>query len=202
MTRLVVTSDVHGSYSTWLTLKDILTPEDSLAVAGDLFGTRYPIYGHADYQPERILEELKDFPNQFYFVYGNCDRASFSPGYENHLKFDFMEWKIFLHHGDRYFKQLPQDIIFPDVNLVIQGHTHVFALKNITYDISSDGEPHNSFHNCQKQMILLNPGSLASPRTHFYTYAVVDNNVIDIIDIKTAASLKSISVTKTISKQS
>lgn len=174
MKKLVVTADVHGSYSTWLTLKELLSPGDALAVAGDLFGTRYPQYFDTDYQPALILEELSQFENPFYFVYGNCDHASFSPGYHETLMFDFMEWKIFLHHGHRYFRQLPADILSSDVNLVIQGHTHLFSLER------------------RKEIIFLNPGSLSAPRSSYYTYAVVDSRGIDIINIKTCISLKSI----------
>ncbi|MBF0203938.1 MAG: YfcE family phosphodiesterase [Desulfamplus sp.] len=177
MKKLIVTADVHGSYSTWLTLKGLLDKEDSLAVAGDLFGTRYPCYGYPDYQPDLILQEISEFKNPFYFVYGNCDRSSFSPGYDETLTFDFMEWKIFLHHGDRYFKKLPSEILDSDVNLVIHGHTHLFSLEK------------------RNQMIFLNPGSLSDPRNSFYTYAVIDNNGINIINIKTGISLKSIPFT-------
>ncbi len=198
MKRLVVTADLHGSYSTWLTLKDMLTPEDALVVAGDLFGTRYPGYGHYDYQPERILEELKDFSNPLYFVYGNCDLSSFSPGYQDSMTFDFMDWKIFLHHGDIYTKQLPSNILSSDINLVIQGHTHVFALENI---IKQNSETIiEQFPNYKKYITLLNPGSLSAPRTSFYTYSIISNNRIDIIDIKTGNSLKSVSINQVISK--
>lgn len=177
MKKLVVTADVHGSYSTWLTLKEMLNPGDALVVAGDLFGTRYPMEGYADYQPDLILEELSRFENPLYFVYGNCDRVSFSPGYEESLIFDFMRWKIFLHHGHRYLRKLPADMLSSDVNLVIQGHTHLFALER------------------RENRVFLNPGSLSNPRSPHYTYAVVHNNKIDIINLKTGISLKFISFT-------
>ncbi|MBF0209412.1 MAG: metallophosphoesterase family protein [Desulfamplus sp.] len=190
--RLIVTADVHGSYSTWLTIKELLKPDDSIAVAGDLFGTRYPRYGYDDYQPNQILEELSKFSHPFYFVYGNCDRDSFSPGYLDTLKFSFMDWKIFLHHGDRYLRQIPPDVLSSDVNLVIQGHTHVFALEE-KICLTSSSESHNQ-NGDGKKIISLNPGSLSDPRTPFYTYAVVESKKIDIIDIKTAISLKSIEI--------
>ncbi|MBF0376945.1 MAG: YfcE family phosphodiesterase [Desulfamplus sp.] len=182
--KLVVTADLHGSYSTWLTIKDMLKPEDSLAVAGDLFGTRYPRLGEFDYQPERILKEISELKNPFYFVYGNCDSKVFSSGYKDSLVFDFMGFRIFIHHGDKYLRQIPPEILPEDVNLVIQGHTHVFSLEKKVYIRNPDNN---------SKITFLNPGSLAYPRTPFYTYAVVDSNGINIIDIKTATSLKSIS---------
>ncbi|MBF0258601.1 MAG: YfcE family phosphodiesterase [Desulfamplus sp.] len=175
MKKLIVTADVHGSYSTWITLKDLLNQGDALVVAGDLFGTRYPRYGYPDYQPDFILNDLCEFQNPFYFVYGNCDRSSFSPGYQDTMIFDVMDWKIFLHHGHEYFKKLPSEAISSNINLAIQGHTHVHALEK------------------RGQIIFLNPGSLSDPRSRFYTYAVVENNGINIINIKTDTSLKSIS---------
>ncbi|MBF0228297.1 MAG: YfcE family phosphodiesterase [Desulfamplus sp.] len=182
--KLVVTADVHGSYSTWLTIKSMLKPEDALAVAGDLFGTCYPRLRDNDYQPERILQEISEFNNPLYFVYGNCDSKLFSPGYKDNLIFDFMKFRVFLHHGDKYFSQIPPEILSEDVNLVIQGHTHVFSIEKKVYTRNQD-----SHH----ELIFLNPGSLAAPRTSFYTYAVVDSNGIKIIDIKTATCLKSVS---------
>jgi len=78
---------------------------------------------------------------------------------------------------------------------VIQGHTHVFALEK---DAQKNKRNRNSIkYNSQNKRIFLNPGSLSEPRTSFYTYAVVDCNGIDIINIKTATSLKSISTTRT-----
>lgn len=176
MERLIVTADVHGSYSTWLTIKDILNPGDTLAVAGDLFGTRYPRHGYTDYQPDLILNELSQLKNRFYIVYGNCDQSSFAPGYDDTLMFGFMEWKILLHHGHRYFSHLNSNVLSSGVNLVIQGHTHLFSLEE------------------KNQIFFLNPGSISDPRSAFYTYAVVDKNGIDIINIKTGASLKSVSI--------
>ncbi|MBF0572513.1 MAG: YfcE family phosphodiesterase [Desulfamplus sp.] len=182
--KLVVTADVHGSYSTWLTIKSMIKPEDALAVAGDLFGTRYPRSGDFDYQPERILQEISEFNNTLYFVYGNCDSKIFSPGYKDNLIFDFIKFRIFLHHGDKYFRQIPPEILSENVNLVIQGHTHVFSLEKKHVTNTPDS---------RNDIIFLNPGSLADPRTSFYTYAVVDSNGIDIIDIKTATCLRSLS---------
>ena len=41
MPKLIVTADVHGSFSSWLTIKALLKNQDQLAIAGDLFDTKY-----------------------------------------------------------------------------------------------------------------------------------------------------------------
>ncbi len=169
MEKIIVTADVHGSYGTWLTILGLLTPKDGLAVAGDLFGTRYPRSGNPDYQPDKIKESLADLTNPFYYVYGNCDREHFSPGYRHCLSFTYMKHDIFMHHGHRLFNEIPRE-----VSLVIQGHTHKSVLKK------------------KNGILFLNPGSLAAPRDRSYTYAVIEHNGIRVIDIKTQISVASL----------
>ena len=166
--KIIITSDVHGSYSTWITILGLLKPGDGLAVAGDLFGTRYPDHGNPDYQPETIKESLADLKHPFYYVYGNCDREQFSPGYKHCLSFDFMGSKIFMHHGHRFSYKIPSD-----VSIVIHGHTHKSALKK------------------DRGIVFINPGSLSMPRDMVYTYAVMDRTGIQIINIKTGKSIAS-----------
>lgn len=171
MGKLLVTADVHGSYSTWLTLKDLLDPDDALVVAGDLFGTRYPHYGSPDYQPDVIRNELVDFNHPLYFVYGNCDKSTFSPGYEATLTFEFMGHPVYLHHGHRPLTPLP----FQE-GIVIQGHTHVSMLQR------------------KEGVVFLNPGSLSVPRDGVFSYAVMTGNEIGVIDIKTKETIKRLSL--------
>jgi len=169
MSKLIVTADVHGSYSTWVTLKDLAGTNHSLAVAGDLFGTRYPRFHSSDYQPDEIKKQLSDFNNPFYLVYGNCDKKSFYPNQEYIFIFQFMDKKILIHHGDKYLKKIPASI-----DIIIQGHTHIGVLEK------------------QNNIIFLNPGSLTAPRNNFYTYAVVDNENVSLINIKDNKTIKSI----------
>ncbi|MBL6996315.1 metallophosphoesterase, partial [Desulfobacula sp.] len=71
MKKLIVTADLHGSYSSWLTLKNLLGPLDELVIAGDLFDTKYGNFTHIDFQPESIKKDLNNFNHRFYYVYGN-----------------------------------------------------------------------------------------------------------------------------------
>lgn len=170
MSRLLITADVHGSYATWMTLKSLLEPDDILVVAGDLFDTSYGRWGSPDFQPNHIRDNLKTMKNQLYYVYGNCDEPSFYPDQSHGLEFQFMGLNIFLHHGHRHL-----NAISTKTNLIIQGHTHLASLE----------KQHHTF--------FLNPGSLTSPRNGLYTYAIVGNNKIQIINLKTETELISIS---------
>ncbi|MBI9088994.1 MAG: YfcE family phosphodiesterase [Desulfobacterium sp.] len=161
MSRLLVTADVHGSYGTWMLLKSLLKPGDTLVVAGDLFDTRYGRPGHPDYQPETIKNDLATLGNRFCYVYGNCDIPSFYPGYAFDLQFSHMGKKIHLVHGHTPVSGIPSGTA-----MVIQGHTHIPRLEK------------------QENLVMFNPGSLAAPRTERYTYGIVDNNRISLMDLK------------------
>ncbi|SLM32685.1 putative phosphoesterase (metalloenzyme) [Desulfamplus magnetovallimortis] len=170
MSKIVITADIHGSYSNWLAIKNILSPGDTLVVAGDLFSTRYPCHGSSDYQPEMILKEVSNnFPYPFFYVYGNCDKSSFSPGYLDSMIFECMGYKILLHHGHQRLNELPFQS-----GIVVQGHTHVYALDK------------------KKEITFINPGSLSAPRNGFYTYALIENNEAKIINIKAGEVIKSL----------
>jgi len=170
MSRLLITADVHGSYATWITLNSLLKPDDILVVAGDLFDTRYGRRSSPDFQPDHIRDNLREMKNKVYFVYGNCDEPSFYPGQDYTLEFESMGLNIFLHHGHTRL-----NTISPRTNLIIQGHTHLASLEK------------------HQETFFLNPGSLACPRNGLYTYGIVDNNKIQLMDIKTKSKLISFS---------
>ncbi len=172
MSRLLITADVHGSYGTWMTLKSLLEPEDTLVVAGDLFDTRYGRWGSPDFQPHQLREDLLEMKNRVYYVYGNCDDPSFYPGQNYALEFLFMDLNVFLHHGHRH---LPE--ISDRVNLIIQGHTHLASLEK------------------RHQTLFFNPGSLTYPRNGLYTYGIVEDRRIGLINLKTGDELTSLSLT-------
>ena len=170
MSKLIVTADIHGSHAAWLTIKSLLNPKDSLAVAGDLFDTRYGSYANTDFQPGLIKKEVSDVAHPFYYVYGNCDAPAFFPGHHRDLCFTFNTWNIYMFHGDN------RPVINPDMDIVIQGHTHQCALEE------------------KNHTIFMNPGSVACPRNGLYTYGIIENNAAHIIMLKTGEKLASISI--------
>ena len=58
--KVVVASDIHGFYSKWCTITNLLEKNDILAIAGDLFDTIYGSYADTDYQPDKIRSEFLD----------------------------------------------------------------------------------------------------------------------------------------------
>ncbi len=165
MKKLIVTADIHGNYTGWLTIKSILNKKDALAVAGDLFDTRYGSYSNPDFQPEAIKKDLKTFAHPLHYVYGNCDSPGFSPGYEENKRFSLFNKSIYLHHGhQRINTSSPVDI-------VIQGHTHLCSLEK------------------KNGVIYMNPGSVTHPRNSVYTYGIIDENSARLIELKTGDSL-------------
>lgn len=168
MTKLVITADIHGSLASWLTLKHLLSPEDKLAIAGDLFDTRYGSYSDPDFQPETIRKDFNSLGQDVYYVYGNCDVPSFCPGYEPDLTFTEFNQSIYLHHGHRPAKLTGNE------NIIIQGHTHLCFLEQ------ADG------------LIYMNPGSISAPRNGIYTYGIIDRNRAALVELKSGKSLHSI----------
>ena len=168
MTKLIVSADIHGSLNAWLTIRALAGGSDELAIAGDLFDTRYGSYSRPDFKPEAIRSDLKTLPQPLYYVYGNCDIPSFSPGFGPDMRFSFLHKKIYLHHGHR---PLPDQVVS---DIVIQGHTHLCYLEK------KDG------------IIYFNPGSIASPRNGLATYGVIDSKGIYLMVLKTGEVLSSI----------
>lgn len=167
MAKLIVTADVHGSLASWLTLKALLEPGDALVIAGDLFDTRYGNFANSDFKPEQIKEDLAGFPNDFYYVYGNCDVPLFFPGFEYSLDFQFLNHHIFMVHGHAHC-QVPEKS-----DIVITGHTHRYHLQK---------------DDCS---VFMNPGSITYPKTGVSTYGVIDHNQVSIIDLETGNILLS-----------
>jgi len=153
-------------------IKKRLKPNDCLAIAGDLFDTRYGSASRPDFQPDTIKQELLALDNLFYYVYGNCDETSFFPGQQDFLNFKFQGIGIFLHHGHVFSPPIPGSS-----QVIIQGHTHMAVLKK------------------EQEKILLNPGSPALPRKNrLYTCGVIENQSVMLIDLKTNQVISSIGV--------
>jgi len=161
MDKLVVTADIHGSYSSWLTIKNILNSSDKLAIAGDLFDTKYGNFSNTDFQPETIKKELNTFKQQFFYVYGNCDTPSFFPGFEKSVSFSAFNKRILLIHGHQ------PCTCSENIDIIIQGHTHLCSLKK------------------KGSHILMNPGSITCPRNSIYTYGVIEEGSASLIELKT-----------------
>jgi uncharacterized protein len=143
--RVIVTADIHGYYSVWQKIKQLVGPNDALIIAGDLFSNRYPEHNNPDFRPEDIRAELGDI-SSLYYVYGNCDLPTFCPGYTQELTFTLAGKKWFVHHGDKP--------VHTDADIIISGHTHVAELRQ------------------KKNRYFLNPGSPVKPRAGKPSYII------------------------------
>ena len=172
MAKLLVTSDLHGSINAWTMVKKLLEPNDCLAIAGDLFDTRYGSADKPDFQPGTIKQELLALDNLFYYVYGNCDVNTFFPGHQDFLNFEFQGIRIFLHHGHIFSPPIPGR-----TQVIIQGHTHMAVLKK------------------EQEKILLNPGSPALPRKNrLYTCGIIENQSVMLLDLETNSVLRTLGI--------
>lgn len=120
----------------------------------------------------RLLNPLFD---KILAVKGNCD------GYEEedlarfampYLTFDYQFGKlIVLTHG-HYFNSYNYDRPF---DIMLMGHTHQsFIYQN------------------QNGQIIANPGSIARPRDGFYSYMVMDEEGMRVIDFNSKAVIHSL----------
>ncbi len=165
MTKLIVTADIHGSYNSWLTIKNLLKPSDKLVIAGDLFDTKFGNFSNTDFQPDFIKKELKTLEHHFYYVYGNCDTPSFFPGFDTQIQFTVFNKNLFLSHGHQAFN------CHKDIDIIIYGHTHIYFLEK------------------KEAQIVMNPGSITCPRNGIDTYGVIEKTGASIIDLKTGNKL-------------
>jgi hypothetical protein len=83
----LVFSDLHGYLSAWLAVKALAGPGDAVAIAGDLFDTRYGSYNDDDFAPEQIRSTINDLDFELFYIYGNCDVEGFCKGFAHELSF-------------------------------------------------------------------------------------------------------------------
>ena len=168
MKRLLVFSDLHGSLSAWLAIKALAGPGDAVAVAGDLFDTRYGSYNDPDFAPDQIRATITDLDFKLFYIYGYCDVEGFCKGFSHELSFKAFDKTFFMHHGHKDTFRIPQG-----TDIIIQGHTHLPQLEKI------------------KSCIHLNPGSIAVPRNDTPTFAVIDSTSVNLMALsgKKLASL-------------
>lgn len=171
MSRLVITADIHGRLSAWERVRAHLDPADTLAIAGDVFDTRYGNRSNPDFAPEAVRDAISALPNKTHLVFGNCDNEIFHPAGEPAVRFLFDGWTVFLHHGHA----APPS--FGGADIVIQGHTHIPVLK------------------ANGSRIHINPGSAAFPKSGTNpTIAVISDGIARIVDIVTGNRIDSLTL--------
>jgi len=173
MAKLIAAADIHGSISSWKRLKKFLKSGDSLAVAGDLFDTRYGDRSSADFRPDIIKKEFLDLSREqinVHYVYGNCDLEEYMEGFSFQTMFEFDGFSFLLNHG-----HLPLPDIY-DVHVIIEGHSHTPRLDTLF------------------GKIFLNPGSPSLPRNSLPGFAVVENGHIQLRELTKGKVLDEITI--------
>ena len=160
--KILIASDVHGSYSAVKKLTEIMKEEgaEELVLLGDIYnhGPRNPF--PEEYAPMKVAETLNGIKN-LTVIKGNCD----SEVDEMISDFPFSESatifcdgkKIFLTHGHKY--NVDNVPLFYDV--VIYGHFHVGFITE------KDG------------IVFANPGSVSLPKENSQKgYLLLDNGIL------------------------
>ena len=129
--RIMVASDIHGSYGAAKTVVDKFheTGADKLLLLGDILyhGPRNDL--PADYEPKKVIELLNSEKENILAVRGNCDTEVD----QMVLKFPIMaeyiylisgETVIFATHGHHFSAEEPP-VFLPEGAILLAGHTHV-----------------------------------------------------------------------------
>ncbi len=166
--RIMVISDLHGSEAAFTTARERYEQEeaDHLLIAGDITA-RYS---------EQLAGALNSFRNHITAVGGNCDssweeQVLFFPLPE-FQQFSFAGRHVFLTHGNRITPAHPP--LLPPGAIFISGHTH---------------RPEASWL-AERDLYLLNPGSIAQPRGgQRATYGIITADAIEVRELHRARQL-------------
>ena len=184
MTKLMIASDLHGSYKAAKELKAIFEKSgaDKLILLGDLLyhGPRndFPV----EYSPKEVTALLNEMKEDLLCVHGNCDAdvdqmvLNFPITVQNMLL--YLDGKrVFVAHGDIFNTENPPALSKGDI--LLHGHTHLPVIEDT-------GE-----------FYYLNPGSAALPKggnppsymiyeDGVYTIYDLDGNMINKLDVNKA----------------
>lgn len=132
--KILIVSDTHRRNENFFRTLDKVAPVDLVVHCGDIEGS------------ERLIEEAAGCPVQM--VRGNNDFISPMP---REVEFMIGKYKVFLTHGHNYCVYMNYEIIKQEArdreaDIVMCGHTHKPVI-----DI-------------EKNLTLLNPGSMSYPR--------------------------------------
>lgn len=179
--RIGVISDTHGSLKNFEEALAVLGNCETILHGGDVLyhGPRNPL--PEDYSPKALAERLNGMKN-ILFVRGNCDAdvdqmVIKHPIQSPYLLCQLGSYKILMSHGytrDRKdYLQMAQDF---NANIFIYGHTHV-------KELSREGE-----------LIVINPGSTSLPKDNIRSVAVIEDNLIQLINVENGQVLAEINL--------
>lgn len=132
--KILIISDTHRRNENFLQLLERVGPIDLLVHCGDVEGSEY------------LISEAADCP--VHMVQGNNDFFSQLP---RELEFTVEDYKVWVTHGHSYYVSMNYEILKEEarareVDVVMCGHTHRPVIDR------------------EKDLTLINPGSLSYPR--------------------------------------
>lgn len=132
--KILIISDTHRRNENFLQLLERVGPIDLLVHCGDVEGSEY------------LISEAADCP--VHMVQGNNDFFSQLP---RELEFIVEGYKVWVTHGHSYYVSMNYEILKEEarareVDVVMCGHTHRPVIDR------------------EKDLTLINPGSLSYPR--------------------------------------
>lgn len=132
--KILIISDTHRRNENFLQLLERVGPIDLLVHCGDVEGSEY------------LISEAADCP--VHMVQGNNDFFSQLP---RELEFTVEDYKVWVTHGHSYYVSMSYEILKEEarareVDVVMCGHTHRPVIDR------------------EKDLTLINPGSLSYPR--------------------------------------
>lgn len=169
--KLMIISDIHGSYSCLKKVIDIFEEEkaDKLLILGDILyhGPRNPLpLGH---DPKKVVTLLNQYKDKIIAVRGNCDAEVDQMVLEFNIMADYIQFYVddrcfFLTHGHHYDKDHLAYLNKGDV--LVYGHYHVPILEK------------------QDDIFVVNPSSISLPKQGERSYMIYENNEFTIYTLE------------------
>lgn len=169
--KLMIISDIHGSYSSLKKVIDIFEEEqaDKLIILGDILyhGPRNPLpEGH---DPQKVITLLNQYKDKIIAVRGNCDAEVDQMVLEFNIMASYTQLfidnrRFFLTHGHYYDKDNLPYLFKGDV--FMYGHYHVPVLEE------KDG------------IYIVNPSSISLPKHGEKSFAMYENNEFIIYNLE------------------
>jgi len=184
MKKIIVASDLHGSYSAWKKAEKYVLESDLILISGDILyhGARNPLTD--GYNTSELSQELNDSDYNIMMVKGNVDSLVddwvLPYPLPEYALIDRDGLRIVMYHGHQH-KSEEERIEFAkrfSADILIFGHTHKPTLKK------------------EKGVILLNPGSLSLPKQKppVASIAEIEDGEIKIRELDTGDIISSMEV--------
>lgn len=169
--KMMIISDIHGSYENLKRVMDIFDEEqmDKLVILGDILyhGPRNDL--PCDYAPKKVIPLLNSYKDRIIAVRGNCDAEVDQMVLQFSMRSDYLEMfldghRFFMTHGHLYNEEhLPP---LNDGDVFMYGHFHKPVAKKVG------------------NKTFFNPSSISLPKEGVKSYGVYENNKLNIYSLE------------------